>query len=303
VARRFQVTPQTVGKWRTRFLEKRLAGLTDEPRPGAPRKLSDAAVAVLLTTVLSEAGRPAGRRCTSRELAARLGVSQSTVSRVLRSRGIEPQTTDAYRLSLDPRYISQVRDVVGLYIDDSLRAMVLCVDERPTQPAGTAMGWPSSCSVLPARHAISYPRYGDTTLFEALDHATCGGLGPSARGAGVKPFLAFLRKLESATHAERALHVVLDDKGRRNRPALQQWLARKPRFRLLVAPSCDAWLAQVERWFALLVQRDACGEQDHSADALEDAVRAFLAAAGSAPFSWVKPLSPQPMPTAVPAVS
>lgn len=287
IARQLKITPQTVGKWRSRFIEKRLAGLTDEPRPGPPRKLSDAAVSVLLTSVLAVGGAGT-RRWTSRTLAASLGVSQSTVSRVLRGMGVRLHVPDPYRESLEPHYVHKVRDIVGLYIDSPIRAIVLCVDDKRTATASeTAVRWQPASAVLPARHALPHLRHGDRTLLQALDDATCGSLGSATRGAGVRTFLDFLKTLDAAVPTERAVHVVIDDKGRRKRPTIDQWFGRKPRFRVLMAPSCEAWLAQVERWLALLVQRQS-REGGESATALENAVREFLAQASRMPFSWSK---------------
>ncbi|HEX6362026.1 MAG TPA: IS630 family transposase, partial [Albitalea sp.] len=257
----------------------------DEPRPGAPRKLGDAEMARLITTALGGGAEGAARRWTSRALAAQMGVSQSTVSRVIRGMGLQPETAEAFRLAVDPHYIEKVRDVVGLYMDAPLRAVALCVDDR--RPRDPQPRWPSAVPVLPPRHALAGPRYGDTTLFEALDRAACGALGNAGRGAGLRPFLEFLRALDEAVPAERSVHVVIDDNGRRKRPMVERWFQRTSRFRLVLAPSCHAWLAQFERWFALLAMRPSSPGREPGTAALERAVRAYLQRAGSAPFAWI----------------
>ena len=129
VARRVRTTPQTVGKWRQRFIERRLDGLLDEPRPGTPRSLGDAQVERLIATTLNEVPRDATHWST-RSLARKLKLSQSTVSRVWRAFGLQPHRTETFKLSTDPLFIDKVRDIVGLYLNPPAKALVLCVDEK-----------------------------------------------------------------------------------------------------------------------------------------------------------------------------
>jgi transposase len=127
VAKSCRVIRQTVGKWRSRFLERRLDGLLDEPRPGAPRKLDDARIEQLIASTLNERPREATHWST-RLMANKLQVSQSTVSRVWRAFGLQPHRVETFKLSTDPLFIEKVRDVVGLYLNPPTKAMVLCVD-------------------------------------------------------------------------------------------------------------------------------------------------------------------------------
>ena len=128
-ADRLRITKQTVGKWRSRFLERRLDGLLDEPRPGAPRQHGDAKIEQLIATTLNERPREATHWST-RLLAKKLRVSQSTVSRVWRAFGLQPHRAETFKLSTDPLFIDKVRDIVGLYLNPPTKAMVLCVDEK-----------------------------------------------------------------------------------------------------------------------------------------------------------------------------
>ncbi len=172
VARRCRVIRQTVGKWRGRFLEQGLDGLLDEPRPGAPRKLDDARIDQLIATTLNERPREATHWST-RLLAKKLKLSQSTVSRAWRAFGLQPHRAETFKLSTDPLFIDKVRDLVGLYLNPPTKAMVLCVDEKSqiqaldrTQPIlPLAPG-------LPERRTHDYKRHGTTSLFAALDIAT-----------------------------------------------------------------------------------------------------------------------------------
>lgn len=129
VARTLRLTKQTVGKWRSRFLAKRLDGLLDDPRPGAPRPVHDAQVEQVVTLTLESKPRDA-RYWSTRAMGARCGLSQSTVSRIWRAFGLQPHRTETFKLSPDPLFVEKVRDIVGLYLDPPERALVLCVDER-----------------------------------------------------------------------------------------------------------------------------------------------------------------------------
>src|SRR5713226_1707243 len=172
VAQQMHLAKPTVGKWRSRFIARRLDGLLDEPRPGAPREIGDAAVERLIATTLTE--RPAGAtHWSSRMLATKLGLSQTTVSRIWRAFGLQPHREETFKLSTDPLFIDKVRDIVGLYLNPPLKALVLCVDEKAqiqaldrTQP------------LLPMRpgqverRTHDYTRHGTTSLFAALNVKT-----------------------------------------------------------------------------------------------------------------------------------
>ena len=181
VANHLRVTVQTVGKWRRRFLEKRLDGLLDEPRPGKPRTIGDARIEKLIATTLNEL--PAGStHWSTRQMAAKLKLSPTTVGRVWRAFGLQPHRVETFKLSTDPLFIEKVRDIVGLYLDPPLKAMVLCVDEKSqiqaldrTQPVlPLAPG-------IPERRTHDYMRHGTTTLFAALDIATGKVIGETHR--------------------------------------------------------------------------------------------------------------------------
>jgi len=127
--RRAQVTAQTVCKWRNRFLERRLDGLLDEPRPGAPRKIGDAKLEAPIAKTLHEKPRNA-THWNSRDMAKAMGVSQTSVVRVWRAFGLQPHRQETFKLSADPPFIDKVRDIAGLYLNPPTKALVLCVDEK-----------------------------------------------------------------------------------------------------------------------------------------------------------------------------
>ncbi len=166
------VWPQTVGKWRGRFLEARLEGLADEPRPGAPRKITDEAVEQLIVATLER--QPKGATHWSRSsMAAETGLSKSTVGRIWKSFGLKPHQVDTFKISNDPQFVDKVRDVVGLYLDPPEKALVLCVDEKSQiQALDRSAPVLPMMPGMPERRTHDYVRHGITTLFAALDVAT-----------------------------------------------------------------------------------------------------------------------------------
>jgi transposase len=129
VARELDVARSTVIKWRSRFVARRLEGLVDEPRPGAPRKLTDEHIERVIVTTLETTPADATHWST-RSLARALGMNQTAVSRIWRAFGLKPHLTEAFKLSTDPQFIDKVRDIVGLYLNPPEAALVLCVDEK-----------------------------------------------------------------------------------------------------------------------------------------------------------------------------
>lgn len=290
VARDCRVYRQTVGKWRSRFLERRLDGLLDEPRPGAPRKHGDAKIERLIAMTLNE--RPAeATHWSTRLMARKLKVSQSTVSRVWRAFGLQPHRSETFKLSTDPLFIEKVRDIVGLYLNPPSKAMVLCVDEKSqiqaldrTQPAlPLAPG-------LPERRTHDYVRHGTTTLFAALDVATGSVIGQLHRRHRAKEFLAFLRTIEASVPAALSVHLVMDNSSTHKTPSVRGWLARHPRFQIHFTPTSSSWLNQVERWFALLSARQIKRGSHRSTIELERAIRQYLEVNNRepTPFIWTK---------------
>ncbi len=290
VARRVRTTPQTVGKWRRRFVERRLDGLLDEPRPGTPRCLGDAQVERLIATTLNELPRDATHWST-RSLARKLKLSQSTVSRVWRAFGLQPHRTETFKLSTDPLFIDKVRDIVGLYLNPPAKALVLCVDEKSqiqaldrTQPIlPLAPG-------VPQRRTHDYMRHGTTTLFAALDMATGKVIGELHRRHRATEFLKFLRTLDANVPEALEVHLVMDNYGTHKTPSVKGWFARHPRFHAHFTPTSASWLNMVERWFGLLSEKQIKRGTHRSTIELEQAIRKYLAIHNETPqpFVWTK---------------
>ena len=290
VARRVRATPQTVGKWRQRFVEHRLDGLLDEPRPGTPRRIGDARVERLIATTLNEVPHDATHWST-RSLAQKLKLSQSTVSRVWRAFGLQPHRTETFKLSTDPLFIDKVRDIVGLYLNPPAKALVLCVDEKSqiqaldrTQPIlPLAPG-------IAERRTHDYMRHGTTTLFAALDMATGKVIGELHRRHRATEFLQFLRTIDANVPENLDVHLIMDNYGTHKTPSVKGWFARHPRFHAHFTPTSASWLNMVERWFGLLSEKQIKRGTHRSTVELEKAIRNYLAIHNEKPqpFVWTK---------------
>ncbi len=290
VAARQRVTQQTVSKWRARFVEQRLDGLLDAPRPGAPRTIDDSRVDAVIARTLESV--PAGAtHWSTRSMAREAGLSQTAVSRIWRAFGLQPHRQETFKLSSDPLFVEKVRDIVGLYLDPPLKAMVLCVDEKSqiqaldrTQPLlPLAPG-------IPERRTHDYARHGTTTLFAALDIATGEVIGELHRRHRSAEFLQFLRTIEANVPPRMDIHLVMDNYGTHKTPTIRAWFARNPRFHVHFTPTSASWLNQVERWFATLTQNYIRRGTHRSTRQLEQAIRQYLELnnARPKPFVWSK---------------
>jgi transposase len=290
VATELGVTGDTVGKWRNRYIAKGLAGLLDEPRSGAPRRIGDDQVEAVVVKTLESTPRDATHWST-REMAQVSGLSDTTVLRIWRAFGLQPHRSETFKLSNDPQLIEKVRDIVGLYLNPPERALVLCADEKAqiqaldrTQP------------ILPLRPGTpelrthDYRRHGTTSLFAALDVATGKVIGEVHRRHRAIEFRSFLDRIDKEVPADLAVHLVLDNYGTHKTPLIHRWLLRHPRFQLHFTPTYSSWINQVERWFATLTEKQLRRGTHRSTRALEDAIRLYLALHNQdpTPFVWVK---------------
>src|SRR2546425_2388309 len=237
VARQLRVHEATVCKWRGRFLKKRLDGRQDDPRPGAPRKVSDETVERIVTMTLESTPSDATHWST-RDLAKRIGVSQSTVSRVWRAFKLQPHRVETFRLSNDPLFIEKVRDIVGLYMNPPDHAVVLCVDEKSQIQAleRTPPLLPMRPG-QPERRTHDYLRHGTTTLFAALDVATGEVQGECYSHHRAREFRRFLHSIEAQVPVELDVHIIVDNYATHKTPPIQKWLAKRPRFHVHYTPT------------------------------------------------------------------
>jgi transposase len=290
VAAELGVNEKTVSKWRRRFVERRLGGLADQPRPGVPRTVLDEKVEEIVRRTIEE--QPLGAtHWSTRSIAARVGVSRATVARIWRAFGLKPHLVETFKISTDPLFVEKVRDVVGLYLDPPERALVLCVDEKSQiQALDRSQPLLPILPGTPARISHDYKRHGTTSLFAALDLASgkvSGGL--HARHRAIE-FKQFLDQLEREVPAELELHLILDNYATHKTPTIQRWLLRHPRFVLHFVPKGASWLNLVERWFAEITTKLLRRGVHRSVAELETDIRAWLAHWNDnpRPYVWVK---------------
>jgi transposase len=290
VAQELGVSPQMVCKWRQRFVDKRLDGLTDEPRPGAPRRITDQTVEELIVATLERQPKDA-THWSRASMAAETGVSKSTVGRIWKSFGLKPHQVDTFKISNDPQFIDKVRDVVGLYLDPPEKALVLCVDEKSQiQALDRSAPVLPMMPGMPERRTHDYVRHGITTLFAALDVATGEIYGSIHRRHRAAEFKKFLTKLDSAVPADLDVHLICDNYATHKSPTIAKWLAAHPRFHMHFTPTYSSWLNQVERWFGMLTDQKLRRGTHRSIQALEKDIRDWIKAWNDnpRPFNWTK---------------
>lgn len=290
VGRRLHVSQTTVCKWRARFVEQRLAGLFDEPRPGAPRQITDAQVEDVIVRTLESTPRGATHWST-RDMAKTAGLSHVTIGRIWQSFGLKPHRTETYKLSPDPLLIEKVRDIVGLYLNPPDRALVLCVDEKPQIQALNR-----TAPLLPMRpgqaerRTHDYRRHGTTSLFAAFDVKTGKVIGKTSRRHRATEFRKFLDHVDAAVPADLDVHLIMDNYSTHKTPIIKAWLAKRPRYHVHFTPTYASWLNQVERWFAGLEAKQLRRGAHTSVRMLEAAIVEHIAASNDAgkPFVWTK---------------
>jgi len=290
VAKELRVTSATVSKWRQRFLKRRLGGLMDEPRPGAPRTVTDEAVDRIVAMTL-ESTPPRATHWSVRTMSKASGMSIGTVGRIWRAFGLQPHRTVHFKLSPDPQFVEKVRDIVGLYMNPPEHAAVLCADQKSqiqaldrTQP------------MLPMRpgqverRTHDYRRHGTTNLFAALDAKLGTIIGQMHKRHRAVEFRKFLETIDSSVPAKLDIHLIIDNSSIHKTPMIQRWLLRHPRFHVYFTPTYASWINLVERWFGLLTEEQLRRGVHRSTRQLEDAIRAYMKATNlqPKPFVWTK---------------
>jgi len=290
VAARLGINRKTVTRWRSRFLRERLDGLTDDPRPGVPRTISDAQVEEVVVRTLEEVPEGA-THWSKRDLARQVGISPSSVHRIWRSFGLQPWRTEHFKISPDPLLIDKIRDVVGLYLAPPANAAVFCVDEKPQIQAlqRTAPVLPMIPGV-PERRSHDYVRHGTIDLFAALNTATGKVIGKTSAQHRAVDFRDFLDEIDRQTDRGLAIHVICDNLSAHKAPVVHKWLLAHPRVQLHFTPAYSSWISQVERWFAELqrrcIDRGVFCSLNELTIALEEWIKLWNEHAR--PFKWTK---------------
>ena len=284
------VTAATVGKWRRRFCELRLDGLCDDPRPGRPPTITAERVEEVLVTTLESTPENA-THWSRAKMAARSGLSASTVGRIWRAFDLKPHLTDTFKLSTDPLFVDKVYDIVGLYLNPPEAAVVLCVDEK-SQVQALARSQPAFPMMpgMPEKRTHDYLRHGTTSLFAAFNTADGNVISSTHRRHRTLEFKKFLQKIDGQVPEGLDVHLVCESYGTHKSPAIVRWLEQHRRFHMHYTPTYSSWINQVERWFAYLTD-DLLRRSDHrSVQALEKDIRNWVAAwnENPKPFIWTK---------------
>ena len=290
VARRHRTSNATVGKWRSRFIERRLDGLYDEPRVGAPRTISDEAVEAVIVKTLETL--PQGEtHWSTRTMAAKAGMSHAMIGRIWRTFGLKPHITRSFKLSPDPQLVAKIRDVVGLYLNPPHNAVVFSFDEtsqiqaleraQPILPLDIGQ---------PERRTHNYLRNGTLDLFAAINIATGQVLARCKKQHRAQDFVAFLREIDASVEPGLEVHVVLDNLSAHRTPAVHRWVLRHPHVHFHFTPTYASWLNLVERFFGLLTEKALKRGSHTSIPQLRDAILAYVDAhnENNKPFRWTK---------------
>src|ERR1700675_1982644 len=276
LAKKLHVTGATVGKWRERFVRQRLEGLLDEPRPGAPRSITDAKVEQVVTKTLES--MPANStHWSTRLMAEEMGLSQNAIVRIWRAFGLQPHRVENFKFSKDPQFVEKVRDVVGLYLNPPDRAIVLCVDEKSqVQALNRTEPILPLAPGIPARQSHDYERHGVTSLFAAMDVASGVTISTCYRRHWHQEFLRFLSETEDNLPAKLDVHLVMDNYGTHKVAKVRSWLARHPRYHVHFTPTSGSWLNLVERLFAEVTERCVRRGSHTAVRVLEKAMLGYL---------------------------
>ena len=288
VAKRLRITGATVCKWRERFRVDRLEGILDEPRPGAPRSITDVQVEEVITTTLESI--PANStHWSTRLMAQKTGLSQSAIVRIWRAFGLQPHRVENFKFSKDPQFVEKVRDIVGLYLNPPDRAIVLCVDEKNQGQAlnRTQPILPLAPGV-PARQSHDYERHGVTSLFAAMDVASGVTISSCYRRHRHQEFLRFLNEIDANLPSGFDVHLVMDNYGTHKVTKVRTWLARHPRYHVHYTPTSGSWLNLVERLFAEVTERCVRRGSHTAVRSLEKAMLNYLDQRNKdpKPFVW-----------------
>src|SRR5437870_9934268 len=271
IAKEVGVQPRIVSNWRRRFAEHGLGGLKERPRAGK-KPIYGRATSKRILALLNKAPPMGFARWTGPLLAKSLGdVDVQYVWRFLREHNIDLAARKSWCESNDPKFAAKAADVVGLYVDPPAKAIVLCVDEKPSiQALERAQGYlklPNGRALTGQSH--DYKRHGTTTLFAALEVATGKIIATHSKRRRRVEFLDFMDRV-TAAFPGRKLHVILDNLSTHKKN--EEWLKAHPNVKFHFTPTSASWLNQVEVCFSLLQGQSLSGTSFTSLKQLQEQI-------------------------------
>lgn len=293
VANELGVSNQTVCKWRGRFMQERLLSLGDAARSGAPRSIEDEKIQKVVDTTLHYKPKQA-THWSSRLMAKELGLSQTAIVRIWHAFGLQPHRRENFKLSNDPHFVAKVRDIVGLYLNPPVNAIVLSVDEKSQIQAldHTQPNLPLRPGQV-ERGTHDYKRHGTTALFAALDVASGAVISQFHARHRSQEFLKFLNLLDVTVprRSQEQIHLILDNYATHKTPRVKRWLLKHPYIHLHFTPTSSSWINLVERLFAEIEQRKLQRGSFTSVANLESELSSYLNKRNKnpVPFIWTAP--------------
>ena len=247
IAEQLGVGRVQVSRWRERYVQFGLEGIERDLPRGAPPVKVDVQRLLELTT---QSKPEAATHWSTRKMGAVLGVSASTVMRHWQANGLKPHIVRGFKVSRDPQFVAKLEDIVGLYMSPPEHALVLCCDEKSQVQAldRTQPGLPLKKGRAQTM-THDYKRHGTTTLFAALNVLDGQVIGQCQQRHTHAEWLKFLRQIDRETPKGKTLHLIADNYATHKHPAVQEWLAKHPRFNMHFTPTSASWLNMVERFF------------------------------------------------------
>jgi transposase len=293
IAQQLRVSRPTVQLWRERFLALRTEGLKkDAPRPGRTPAIADDKVAAIVEATL-HSQPPNATHWSTRLMAQAQGVSEATVRRIWKRHSLKPHRLSTFKVSLDPRFVQKLIDVVGLYVNPPDKALILCLDEKSQIQAldRTQPGLPlktGRCGTM----THDYKRHGTTTLFAALNTLAGQVIGDCMPQHRHQEFIRFLKRIDQQTPKEFDLQLIVDNYATHKHPRVKHWLRRNPRFHLHFTPTSSSWPNLVERWFRNLTQQRLRPGSFHHVKELIHAINDYIGNHNQNPrvFVWSAPV-------------
>jgi len=291
VATAVGASTKAVYKWRNRFKKSGLNGLSDLPRSGQPRKLTEQKIKEVLKLTVERIPHEA-THWSVRLMARYAGITTWQVRQIWEAANLKPHRLKSFKISNDPLFAEKVVDVVGLYMNPPDNTIVLSVDEK-TQIQALDRTQP----MLPLkpgqieRRTHDYKRNGTMSLYAAFDILTGEVMGRLTKRHRAKEFLDFLRQIEKSTPKELDLHIILDNSSTHKTAEVQKWLAEHSRITLHFTPTSASWLNAVESWFSQLERRSIYRGVFSSVTELRNEIHRFIKAhnaTNAKPFKWTK---------------